>query len=165
MLKRNSINVHSNTPQLATGCPYRWFWNFFSGFPKSALVLRSSWILNECNLYFKIVKYCILSEVCMIKTAPHSTVSPQVMYKKYKRLVYTPIDLLARFCKDFGFQKRAVQLLYSYLHDRKYSVKLGSHVSTCRHVERSAVAIPRAPPLVRCCGISFRTIWTICLTA
>ena len=49
---------------------------FFSGFPKSALVLRSSWILNECNLYFKIVKYCILSEVCMIKTAPHGTVSP-----------------------------------------------------------------------------------------
>ena len=95
----------------------------------------------------------------------HSTVSPQVMYKKYKRLVYTPVDLLARFCKDFGFQKRAVQLLYSYLHDRKYSVKLGSHVSTCRHVERSAVVVPRAPPLVRCCGISFRTIWTICLTA
>ena len=26
----------------------------------------------------KIVKYCILSEVCMIKTAPHGTVSPQM---------------------------------------------------------------------------------------
>ena len=26
---------------------------------------RTSWILNECTLYCKIVKYCILSEVCM----------------------------------------------------------------------------------------------------
>ena len=55
------------------------FGNFFSGFAKSPRVLRSSWILNECNLYFKTVKYCILSEVCMIKTAPHSTVSPQTV--------------------------------------------------------------------------------------
>ena len=54
------------------------FRNFFSGFAKSPRVLRSSWILNECNLYCKIVKYCILSEVCMIKTAPHGTVSPQM---------------------------------------------------------------------------------------
>ena len=74
---------------------------FFSGFAKSPRVLRSSWILSEYNLYYKIVKYCILrlSKVCMIKTAPHSTISPQVMYKKFKRLVYTPPDLLARFCK------------------------------------------------------------------
>ena len=41
-------------------------------------IFRSSWILNECNLYCKIVKYCILSEVCMIKTAPHGTISPQM---------------------------------------------------------------------------------------
>ena len=54
------------------------FGNFFSGFSKSPSVPRSSWILNECNSYFKIVKYCILSEVCMIKTAPNSTVSPQM---------------------------------------------------------------------------------------
>ena len=58
MLKGNSIDVHSDTPQLATGWPYRWFWIFFSGFAKSRCVLWSSWILNECNLYFKIVKYC-----------------------------------------------------------------------------------------------------------
>ena len=51
---------------------------FFNGFAKSPRVLRSSWILIEYNLYFKIMKYCILSEVCMIKTAPHSTVSPQM---------------------------------------------------------------------------------------
>ena len=36
------------------------------------------WILNGCNLSWKIVKYCILSEVCMMKTAPHITVSPQM---------------------------------------------------------------------------------------
>ena len=54
------------------------FGNFFSGLAKSPCVLRSSLTLNECNLYFKIVKYCILSEVCMIKTAPHGTVSPQM---------------------------------------------------------------------------------------
>ena len=35
----------------------------------------------------------------MIKTVPHGTVSLQMMYKKYKRLVYTSPDLLARFCK------------------------------------------------------------------
>ena len=35
----------------------------------------------------------------MIKTVPHGTVSPQMMYKKYKKLVYTSPDLLARFCK------------------------------------------------------------------
>ena len=54
------------------------FGNFFNGFAKSPRVLRSSWILKECNLYSKIEKYCILSKVCMIKTEPHSTVSPQM---------------------------------------------------------------------------------------
>ena len=34
----------------------------------------SSWILTECTLSWKIVKYCILSEVCMLI----STVSPQM---------------------------------------------------------------------------------------
>ena len=105
-MERNSINVHSNTrPQLAL---QKWepagrigdFGQFFNGLAKSPRVLRSSWILNECNLYCKIVKYCILSKVCMIKTVPHSTVSPQLWYYKwYKRLVYTKPDLLASFCK------------------------------------------------------------------
>ena len=56
------------------------FGNCLNGFAKSLRVLRSSWILNElkCNLYCKIVKYCILYEVCMIKIAPHGTVSPQM---------------------------------------------------------------------------------------
>ena len=35
----------------------------------------------------------------MVKTVRHGTVSPQMMCKKYKRLVYTSPDLLARFCK------------------------------------------------------------------
>ena len=52
----------------------------FNGLAKSPRLPRSSWILNECSLYCKIVKYCILSEVCMIKTVPHSTVSPQMWY-------------------------------------------------------------------------------------
>ena len=46
------------------------------------------------------MKYCILYEVCMIKTAPHSTLSPQMWcIKKNKRLVCTHPDLLARICK------------------------------------------------------------------
>ena len=67
---------------------------------KSPCVLRWSWILNECNLSWKFVKYCILYEVCMIKTAPHSTLSPQMWcIKKNKRMVCTHPDLLARICK------------------------------------------------------------------
>ena len=62
---------------MRTGCRIGDFGNF-SGFAKSPRVLRSSWILNECNLYCKIVNYCTLSEVCMIKTASHSIVSPQM---------------------------------------------------------------------------------------
>ena len=80
MLKRNSIIVHS------FGCCQKWepaggiddFENFFNDLVKSPHVLSSFWILNECNLYCKIVKYCILYEVCMIKTVPQSTVSPQM---------------------------------------------------------------------------------------
>ena len=70
MLERNSVNAHSNTLRSSH---YK-----SDGLAKSPRVLPSSWILNECNLYCKIVKYCFLSEVCMIKTVPHSTVSPQM---------------------------------------------------------------------------------------
>ena len=52
---------------------------FFNGL-KSPRVLRLSWILNECNLYCKIVKYCILSEVCIMKTVPRGANSPQMWY-------------------------------------------------------------------------------------
>ena len=42
--------------------------------------------------------------------------------------------LLLSKLKAYGFQESALQLLHSYLHDQKYRVKLGSHVSTCRMV-------------------------------
>ena len=79
MLERNSLNAHSKTrPQLTL---QKWestgrigdLGNFLNGLAKSPRVLRSSWIVNEYNL-----KYFILSEVCMIKTVPRSTVSPQM---------------------------------------------------------------------------------------
>ena len=60
------------------------FGNFLKGFEKTHD--WSSWILNECNLSWIIVRCRILSEVSMINTAPHSAVSPQ-MCKKYKRFV------------------------------------------------------------------------------
>ena len=84
MLERNCINVYSNTrPHLALqklepAGRTDDFGNFFNGLAKSSRMLRLSRILNECNLYCKIVKYCILSEVCMIKTVPHSTISTQM---------------------------------------------------------------------------------------
>ena len=84
MLERNSVDVHSNTrPHLAlqklepSGCIGD-FGNFFNGLANSQRTLRSSGILNECNLYCAILKYSILSKVCLIKTVPHSTVSPQM---------------------------------------------------------------------------------------
>ena len=71
-----------NSPQFPTQLrnDHRCFGNFSNGLAKSPRLQRSSRILNECSLYCKIVKYCILSEVCMIKTVPHSTVSPQMWY-------------------------------------------------------------------------------------
>lgn len=66
----------ARTAKVRTGWPYMWFWKFFYRF--SPRVLRSSWILNKCNFCCKIVKYCILSEVYMIKTVPHDTLSPQM---------------------------------------------------------------------------------------
>ena len=73
----------------------KWFWNFFfEGLAKGLRMLRSSWILNQCNLFCKIVKYCIL------KTVPHSyCLTSYAMYKWYKRLVYTYPALMARLCK------------------------------------------------------------------
>ena len=68
-------------------------------------MLRSSSVLNECNLSRKIVKnekknQLILSEVCTInKERLIVLFTSYVMYKKYKRLVYRPSDLSARFCK------------------------------------------------------------------
>ena len=84
--KRNSLIISWNIwllSKVRAGWPYRWFFWTVS-LIKSPRVLRWSWILNECNLSWKIVKYCILYEVCMIKTAPHSTLSPQMWGIKKK---------------------------------------------------------------------------------
>ena len=89
MLELYSVNAHSNSRhsshyksenRLAVQVILDFF--FFNGLAKAhakyARALPSSLILNECNLYCKIVKYCFLSKVCMIKTVPHSTVSSQM---------------------------------------------------------------------------------------
>ena len=83
MLERNSVNVHSNTRhcqhcksqnQLAV----QMILKIFSTVYVRLKPTRASIVLNS-NLYRNIVKHCILlSEVCMIKTVPHSTVSPQM---------------------------------------------------------------------------------------
>ena len=61
-------------------------------------------LLNECNLSSKIVKNCILSQECKLNflLQKHRFLvffTSDVMYTKYKRLLYTPPDLLARFCE------------------------------------------------------------------
>ena len=84
MLKRNSFNVHWKF-----GACQKWepagrivdFGIFWTVLLKAHVCFARFWKkkrLNECNLSWKIVKHYILSEVCMIKTAPHITVSPQM---------------------------------------------------------------------------------------
>ena len=99
MLKSNSINVHCKF-----GARQMWepagrigdFGNFFTVnvFAKSPwlIVLNIDWVQfvsKNCEILHSVrdlydKQYCFTSDV---------------MYKKYKRLVYTPPDLLARFCK------------------------------------------------------------------
>ena len=81
---------------MRTGCRGD-FGNFLNGFAKSArlIVLNIDWVqfvLKNCEIPY------ILSQVCMINRYCFTS---DVMYKikKYKRLVYTPSDLLARICK------------------------------------------------------------------
>ena len=73
----------------------------------------SPWILTEWNLSWQIVKYCILSEVCII----NFTVSPQMWcIKNINRLVYTPPDLLVRFCKvNFSKAKNSACFVFQAL--------------------------------------------------
>ena len=97
MLKRNSINGHCKF-----GVRQKWelasrigeFGNVLNGFAKSPqlIVLNIDWVqfvLKNCEILHSVrilydKQYCFTSDV---------------MYKKYKRLVYTSPDLLARFCK------------------------------------------------------------------
>ena len=97
MLKRNFINVHCKF-----GTHQKWelagrlgdFGNFLNGFVKSPqlIFLNIDWVQfvsKNCEILHSVrdlydKQYCFTSDV---------------MYKKYKRLVYTPPDLLARICK------------------------------------------------------------------
>ena len=85
---RNSVNVHSNTRH--------------SSHYKSENRMAVQVIL-EIFLTVCIVKYCFLSEVCRYdkNSASCYCFTSDVMYKRYKRLVYkyTHPDLLTRFCK------------------------------------------------------------------
>ena len=97
MLKSNSVNVHCKF-----GARQKWeptgrigdFGNCFNVFAKSLrlILLNIDWmqfVLKNCATDCK-------SKVCMI----NSTVSPQMWcIKSISRLVYTPPDLLSRFCK------------------------------------------------------------------
>ena len=92
MLKRNSFNVHWKF-----GACQKWepagrtgdFGNFLNAFAKSPRVLCLLLNIEWVHLSWKIVKYCILSEVCMIKTAPHITVSPQMWCIKSVKCWFT----------------------------------------------------------------------------
>ena len=81
MLKRNSIKFMANTRPHTDSSHYRnenrlAVWVILEIFWTVSLKAHdwSSWILTECSLSWKIVKYRILTEVCII----NSTVSPQM---------------------------------------------------------------------------------------
>ena len=100
MLKRNCVDVHSRLSfaLVKSDNLLAVYWVILEIFWTVSQKAHhwSSWILsilNECNLSRITVRFCILSEVCMINTAPHSTVSPQMWCIKSIK------DLLARFCK------------------------------------------------------------------
>ena len=59
----------------------------------SSIVLNMEWVqfvFQNCEI--------LLSEVCMIKTTPYITVSPQMWCIK-SRLVYTPPDFVKQTCR------------------------------------------------------------------
>ena len=51
----------------------------------------------------------------MIKTVPHSSFTSDVMYKWYKRLVYTHPNLLVRFSKVNLSNAKKFSLIFSTL--------------------------------------------------
>ena len=88
MLKRNSVNVHSNTTtarsaKVRTVWPYILgdFGNFFNCLANSPRVLRSIVlnILNECTLYCKIGKYSMWSLVRASQRFPWSATFPKMI--------------------------------------------------------------------------------------
>ena len=87
-LKRNSFKISSQIWRLSkvrTSWPYRWFWKFFELFhyksTRASMVLNIEWmqfVLKTCEILHFL-------EVCMIKTAPHSALSPQMWCRKKKK--------------------------------------------------------------------------------
>ena len=78
--------------KVRTGLPKRWFGKFVRGFAKSRpqlIVLNIDWVQV-------VVKNC---EILHSVRGLYDKQASDVLYKKYKRLIYTPPDLLARFCK------------------------------------------------------------------
>ena len=117
MLKRNSINVHCKF-----GACQKWelagrisdFGNFLKRFAKSPqlIVLNIDWVqfvLKNCEILHSVrglydKQYCFISDG---------------MHKKYKRLVYTPPDLLARFCKvNLSKSKNSVWFVFQEFFSR-----------------------------------------------
>ena len=70
-----------------------------------------------------------------------------------------PLLLLSKL-KAYGFQDGTIQLLDSYLCNRKYRIKICSHTSSSRTISRGC---PRALPWVHWCGIYFKTIYPFLL--
>ena len=105
MLKRNSIKVHSNTRphwQLALEREPAGrmgdFRKFLNGFDKSPRLI----VLDIEGVQFALQNCEILHSVKGLydkNSASWYCFTSDVMYKKYKGLVYTPSDLLARICK------------------------------------------------------------------
>ena len=107
MLKRNSFNAHWKF-----GACQKWelagrigdFGNFLNGFAKSPRVLRWFWklVLKNCAILH-------LSEVCMIKTPLHITVSRQMWCIKSMKCWFTRTKIcwqdIVTFFKLFKRQK------------------------------------------------------------
>ena len=118
-------------------------------------MLWSSWVLNECNLSFKIVKNCriigfdrakknqILSKVCEIKRASLVLFTWDVMRKSmFKRLVYTPPDLSPRFTSKVNLSNTKSPAWFFILASLDF-------LKVVRMVFWSGVVVP---------GTSFRTL-------